>query len=287
MDRSDTLWRIGIIAAAVLTVAAYLVVSTPLQSPSLPGTTAGDASGGRLPRSTTAAPEPRGAARADADLAAPHTVPEAVPARVTMPPTTPAARIDLDVLLDVLEELTVAGGTLPDPVDTLVRRDRDGRLVVAAGTQRRYSPLVEALNAVDPVAVVTELGRLEPSTTTAEHSEGDLESRLHDTIAALLAFDLPDVEPTMVAHGPGWVFAEPEYEALSGAERHLLLMGRRQARAVRSKLEAIRLAFAWPDPPVDRALTMAAARPVPASATAVSGSDPATAIIPALPDPEP
>ncbi len=285
MDRSDTLWRIGIVAAAVLTVAAYLVVSTPVQSPSLPATTAGDASGGRLPRSTTAAPEPRSAARADADLAAPHTEPEAVPARVTMPPTAPAARIDLDVLFDVLEELTVADGTLPDPVDTLVRRDRDGRLVVAAGTQRRYSLLVEALNGVDPVAVVTELGRLEPSTTTAEYTEGDLESQLHDTIAALLALDLPDVEPTMVAHGPGWVFAEPEYEGLSGAERHLLLMGRRQARAVRSKLEAIRLAFGWSGPAGDRPLVVAAATNGPVSAVPSPGLDPAAVTAQPIPDP--
>jgi len=278
MDRSDTLWRIGIIAAAVLTVAAYLVVSAPVQTPSLPATTAGSTPNVQALRPAATAAEVPLAARPE---------PQAVPARIELPLSAPAAEADLNILLDVLEELTTAGGTLPDPIDTLVRTDRDGRLVVAAGTQRRYRPLVEALNGVDPTAVVAGLKGLSPQTATADHTEGDLESRLRATIAALLAFNPPDVEPTMVASGPAWTFAEPEYDSLPAAERHLLLMGRRQARAVQSKLDAIRLAFAWPDPPVDRALTMAAARPLPASATAVSGSDPATAIIQALPDPEP
>ncbi len=278
MDRSDTLWRIGIIAAAVLTVAAYLVVSAPVQTPSLPATTVGS-----TPNVQPLRPAPTTAEV----LAAARPEPQVTPVWVELPLSAPVAEADLDILLDVLEELTTAGGTLPDPIDTLVRRDHDGRLVVAAGTQRRYGPLVEALRGVDPEVVVTEIGRLEPSLITADHTEGDLESRLRATIAALLAFNPPDIEPTMVASGPGWAFAEPEYDSLPAAERHLLLMGRRQARAVQSKVDEIRLAFGWPDPPVDRALTMAAARPFPASATTVSGSDPATAIIQAVPDPEP
>jgi hypothetical protein len=278
MDRSDVFWRIGIIAAAVLTIAAYLVVSAPMQTPLLPATIAGS-----VPNVEPLRPAPPAA---EVLTAAPPE-PQAAPARVELPLSAPVAGADLEILLDVLEELTTAGGTLPDPIDTLVRRDHDGRLVVASGTQRRYGPLVEALKEVDPDVVVTEIGRLEPSFVTADRTEGDLESRLRATMAALLAFKPPDVEPTMVASGPGWTFAEPEYDSLPAAERHLLLMGRRQARAVQSKLDEIRRAFGWPDPPVDRTLTMAAARPGPASATTVSGSDPATAIIQALPDPEP
>jgi len=265
MDRSDLFWKIGIIAAAVLTTAAYLVVSPP------------------VPTASVAATAGRGAPSEASDLATPSpieaaTAPEAhplpalaEPAVATVAPVVPppqaATRDDLEVLVEVLEELTAADGTLPGPIDTLVRTDRDGRLVVAAGTQRRYRPLVEALAGVDPAAVANELGRPDVSTTTADLARDDLEARLHATVDSLLAMELPAVEPTMVVDGPGWGFAEREYAGLPDAERHLLRMGRRQAREVQAKLEEIRRACAWPEPRDGR----------PALVAAVSAGEPGTA----------
>lgn len=121
---------------------------------------------------------------------------------------------------------------LPGPDEVLVRRDSDGRLVVAAGTHRRYDDLrrkIEAVEAATALEVIEVLADLEGNSDPAQ------------TLDRLLAVPVPDVEPDMVSRGFHWGFADEDYESLSTAEKHILFMGRRNARAVRSKLEEIRV----------------------------------------------
>ncbi len=128
---------------------------------------------------------------------------------------------------------------LPSDTEVTVRVDRDGRLVVAAGTMRRYRPLVDELEGFE--------------TGVVEAAGQGCDGRLLAALDRLLAVEIPEVEPTMVRRGIRWGFADPAYEALDDAQRHLLLMGRDQHRRVRAKLLELRAAlgpcavFADPD----------------------------------------
>lgn len=126
---------------------------------------------------------------------------------------------------------------LPAASEILVRRDRDGRMVVASGTRRRYTSLRQDIQDLDPSNIDSTLLRL------AGSSSSDAEFfrvALIKTIDAVLAVDFPEIEPDMVAGVNAWQFAGTEYRSLSPAQKHLLLMGRDNARAVRAKLVEIR-----------------------------------------------
>lgn len=127
---------------------------------------------------------------------------------------------------------------LPAPAEILVRKDRDGRTVVASGTHRRYNDLRRELQDLD-------LSDIDDALLTVETSvdpEGAqaLRTALIDTLDAVLEVDLPDVEPDMVAGVHAWQFSDTEFRSLSSTQQHLLLMGRDNARTVQAKLAEIR-----------------------------------------------
>lgn len=138
-----------------------------------------------------------------------------------------------------LEKL-VHGWTAPElPVasEILVRRGHDGRMVIASGTHRRYKGLRQDIQDLDPSNIDSALLRLAGSSSSDEEF---FRTALTKTIDAVLAVDLPEIEPDMVAGVNAWQFADTEYRSLSTAQKHLLLMGRDNARAVRTKLIKIR-----------------------------------------------
>jgi len=133
---------------------------------------------------------------------------------------------------------------LPAASEILVRRDRDGRMVVASGTRRRYTDLRQDIQDLDPSDIESTLFRL------AGSSSSDAEFfrvALIKTIDAVLAVDLPEIEPGMVAGVNAWQFADTEYRSLAPAQKHILLMGRDNAREVRAKLLEIRRYLGKPD----------------------------------------
>ncbi len=137
---------------------------------------------------------------------------------------------------------TIASGWaesgVPAAAEVLVRKDRDGRTVVASGTHRRYKALRQDVQNL--VLSDIDSALLQADGTSSSTEVESLRTNLIDVLDATLAVDLPDTEPDMVAGVHAWQFADAEYQSLSPAQKHLLLMGRDNARAVRSKLVEIR-----------------------------------------------
>jgi hypothetical protein len=138
------------------------------------------------------------------------------------------------------ETPVVDGFDLPAPAEVLVRRDRDGRLVVAAGTQRRYEAIVAAADGLNRDRVAALLEQLNPERSLASGGPGDERDRLREAVDHLLEVELPGVEPDMCSRGSYWGFVDDEYERLSSAQKHLLLMGRGNASILRNVLVEVR-----------------------------------------------
>jgi len=138
----------------------------------------------------------------------------------------------------------------------LVREDQ-GRLVIAAGTYRRYNLAVEVLSSVEAHDAVAVFRELEPGIAAIRRDmawhRGDFEDRLRLAVDHLLAVDIPDGPVEVERRTASYAFAEDEHELLSGAQRQLLRMGRSNALAVQAKLVDLRAAFGWPEPPVELA----------------------------------
>jgi hypothetical protein len=206
----------------------------------------------------------------------PTTVSASVPTAVVEPPAIVPASYAPDAIepdtgpadgwwttdtIDLLFEAVVAvaeGRTpvfesdpLPDRDQVLVRLDRDERLVVAPGTHRRYQGMVEAIDAIDIVAVADAVDRLEEPWSKPDGESDGFRLALAHAIDHLLEVEPPDVEPDMISRGTYWGFADPEYAALTDAQKHMLLMGRSNARAVRSRLSEIRDLIGEIQHPVD------------------------------------
>jgi len=138
----------------------------------------------------------------------------------------------------------------------LVRED-EGRLVIAAGTYRRYDLVAEVLGSLDAEATVVIFKKLEPAILEARRDvawhRGSFDDRLQQAIDHLLEVEIPDGVIEVERRTRTYAYAEDDFEHMSGAQRHLLRMGRSNAMAVQSKLREIRSAFGWPavPPPAD------------------------------------
>jgi len=162
----------------------------------------------------------------------------------------------IDRIFDTV--MSIAAGTTPglggdpplSPVDVLVYRDRDDRLLVAPGTHQRYDRIVEEFERLETAAFAAAFDFFEIRWTEETPGEGDFQSVLTAALDHLLEVELPDVEPDMISKGTHWGFVDPEYDDLTAAQKHILLMGRHNARVVRSRLEEIRNLLGEPPPKV-------------------------------------
>jgi hypothetical protein len=138
----------------------------------------------------------------------------------------------------------------------LVRED-EGRLVIAAGTYRRYDLAVEVVESIDAEAAVAIIRELEPAIEEARRDvawhRGSFEDRLRQAVDHLLEVEVPDGVVEVERRALTYAFADDDLEHLSGAQRQLLRLGRRNALAVQSKHREIRSIFGWPtvQPPAD------------------------------------
>ena len=132
-------------------------------------------------------------------------------------------------------------------------REHEGRLVIAAGTFRRYNLAVDVLASVDAADAVAVFRRLEPELAEARSDlawhRGAFEDRLRLAIDHLLAVEIPDGVIEVERRTTTYAFAANEHEQLSGAQRQLLRMGRENATMIQTKLREIRSAFGWPAAP--------------------------------------
>jgi hypothetical protein len=141
----------------------------------------------------------------------------------------------------------IEGLELPGLAEVLVRRDPDGRLVVASGTHRRYGSIIAAVADLDNERLAAFIVYLDQLGADEDADEWMLLDRLRDAADHLLEVKIPEVEPDMSSMGTHWGFADVDYEKLSIAQKHLLLMGRDHARVLRRALLEIRGVLGAPD----------------------------------------
>jgi hypothetical protein len=134
----------------------------------------------------------------------------------------------------------------------LVRKEED-RLVMAAGTFRRYNLAVEVLGSIEVDDAVAIFRKLEPEIEEVRGEvawhRGDFEDRLRQAIDHLLAVEIPTGPVEVERRTASYAFADDRYETLSGAQRQLLRMGSTNANRVQNNLRNLRVAFGWPDAP--------------------------------------
>ena len=156
----------------------------------------------------------------------------------------------------------VADGYSPrEPLDFLAPwrpflvRESDDRLVIAAGSFRRYDLVAAVVDAIDAEAAVVLYRELEPEIVRARADvawhRGDFSDRLQAAVDHLLAVEIPSGPVEVEQRTRSYVLADDRLEALSDAQRQLLRMGPGNAARVQHKLREIRDAFGWPEAQAD------------------------------------
>ncbi len=153
-------------------------------------------------------------------------------------------------------------------------RENEGRLVIAAGTYRRYNLAVDVFSSLDADAAVAIYHELEPAILDARQDvawhRGDFEDRLRQAIDHLLEVNVPTEAIEVERRTTTYAFASDEHERLSDAQRQLLRMGRENATVVQGKLREIRAAFSWPAAPAPSPAAVQVAQIEPDEALASS-----------------
>ncbi len=114
---------------------------------------------------------------------------------------------------------------------------RDGTASTATSSYARYAPLVEAVAAVDPgqlAAVFTTLRpRLAEAYARQGHPGGGFDEAVRRAVQVIATTpDVPDGAALVPAKG-GYAYADPAFERLPPAQKHLVRMGPEHVRRVR------------------------------------------------------
>ena len=132
----------------------------------------------------------------------------------------------------------------------LVRED-EGRLVIAAGSYRRYDAAAEVFSSIDTDGAVELYERLGPRLEAIYQEVGwaseDFDSRLREAIDHLLEVEAPSVQVEVEQRAIVYAYAEDGFERLSGAQKQLLRMGPGNASRVLAKLLDLRRSMGWPE----------------------------------------
>lgn len=117
---------------------------------------------------------------------------------------------------------------------------------------RRYDPVAATFASLDTRGTARLYRRLRPLFREAFRELGFSEGSFHGTLARavenLLAVPVPEgpVEVVPADEGLGWAYRDPELEALSPAQKHLLRMGPENVRRVQAKLRELAEALELP-----------------------------------------
>lgn len=123
------------------------------------------------------------------------------------------------------------------PTTAFGSRRRDNVTVIDPASYARYAPVVQAVTAIEPAAladvVVRWSPRLEEAYRAQGHPEGGFDLALARAIDVIVK--TPDVAPdaALVPGVGGLAYADPAFEKLPPAQKHLLRMGPENVRAVR------------------------------------------------------
>ena len=130
------------------------------------------------------------------------------------------------------------------PAEPFTVRRRDGEIVPTQKSFARYDTLTEVITALDSEGTVRTYRRLEPLFDEAFADLGypgrEFDKVLVDALDHLLATPVPPEPPRLVEDIDVYVYADPELENLTMAQRHLLRTGPENARRIQAKLAEIR-----------------------------------------------
>jgi len=136
------------------------------------------------------------------------------------------------------------------PAGSFEVRRSGGRAVVAEASYRRWDGAAEVFAALDSALVARLHRRLAPLLEQAWREVGDpaldFDTALARALAPLLAAEIPDAAPEVVADGAVYRYSRPDLEALTAAQKQLLRLGPVNARRVQDKLRELAAALALP-----------------------------------------
>jgi Protein of unknown function (DUF3014) len=142
--------------------------------------------------------------------------------------------------------------------DLAVLRPTQGFAVTRAGgvtrldpaTTARYAPLVAAVTTVNPATLAAAFTTLRPRLTEAWVAQGHPEGGFDEAVrkAIEIVATTPDVpaEAALVPGVGGYAYADPAFERLPAAQKHLIRMGPDHVRRVREAARQFGAALAAP-----------------------------------------
>jgi len=133
------------------------------------------------------------------------------------------------------------------PETPLYVRYEGVQAMITEASFHRYDLAAEVVASIDPAGLAEAYRHLEPQLVrvheTLPYARGELHARVVEAIDHLLAVEVPDGPYAVTRQTRTWGFADPDLEALSDAQRHLLRMGPRNARSVQASLRRFREAL--------------------------------------------
>jgi hypothetical protein len=242
-------WATAIVAALVVIGGAWFITSR--RQPALPPAANAPAA---QPSTVPARPEAPLVKAADIDLPPlPQTDPivRELVMRLSSHPTIAAWLATKGLIANfTVVTLNIAEGRTParflrsiaprGPFRTVGSGDQ---LLVDPRSYARYNPVGDAIAALDSVGTASVYLTLKPRISEAYRELGypddDFDRVLARAIGVLLQTPEPGEKVALHPQAVTYAYSDPELESLSPAQKQLLRLGPRNARAIRAKLEEI------------------------------------------------
>jgi len=150
--------------------------------------------------------------------------------------------------VEAVVDLSQGSSPLPEmemliPEEPFGVRPAGDQLIMDPGSQRRYDLLADVFASVDPSEGAEVYRRLLPLFQEAYQelglAEEPFEAVLARAIDNLLVVEIPDGPLALRVAVGRYVYADPDIESRSPAEKHLIRMGPRNARLIQEKLGQI------------------------------------------------
>ncbi len=144
----------------------------------------------------------------------------------------------------------IGDGKSPRPVLAFIElegdfdasEDKSGRMTVTPASYARYDAMTKALTSMEPGYAAQAYRQLRPYFETIFSQVARPGERFDDAFGAaikkMVAVKFPDAPIEVVPKGAGFAFADPQLEALTPVEKHILRMGPQNGKAVQSALES-------------------------------------------------
>jgi hypothetical protein len=191
----------------------------------------------------------------------------------------------------------IAGGYSPAdeveflrPTQPFIVREDEGSLVIASGTYRRYDVVADVFASLDSDGAIELYRQFGPRLEVIYHEVGwandTFDTRLHEAVDHLLEVTVPSGQVEVEQRAIVYAYAEDRFENLTGAQKHFLRMGARNAGAIQAKLRELRDAMGWPEP-APEIVTAELEQPVEAELLAVPVTADAAPVLATEPIAEP